>query len=337
MSTPNPVPHATPEPTPHAGPEPAPRSTRRSATGSTPDRRIDRLARPQLGLVTLGQSRSAGLTRRQLRTRADRDALERVQRGVYRTAGARTTWEQQLLAACLAAGGGAVASHRAAAVLWGLAEAPAPVEVSVPLARSPRPRGAVVHRSTDLRPVDVARRSGVPVTNPIRTVGDLGAVAPELVKPAVERGLHARLFTVAALWRLVDDLARPGRRGLGVLRRVLEARALGDTRCDSLLEPLFAEIVADMGLDVAYQHPIVVEGRRYVVDFAVPDVRLVVEVDGLEVHGTREAIDHDLARQNALVLAGWHVLRYTSTHLRRRRQAIREEVLDLVARRRRVA
>jgi very-short-patch-repair endonuclease len=309
-----------------SAPEPAPRPS--------PDRRIDRVARPQHGLVTLGQSRTAGLTRRQLRTRADRDALERVQRGVYRTAGARPTWEHQLLAACLAAGAGAVASHRAAAVLWGLAEAPAPVEITVPVARSPRPRGAVVHRSTDLRAVDVARRSGIPLTNPIRTVGDLGAVAPELVKAAVERGLYARLFTVAALWRLLDDLARPGRRGLGALRLVLDARALGDQRCDSLLEPLFADITARTGLEIAYQYPIVVDGRRYVVDFAVPTARLVIEVDGLEVHGTREAIDHDLARQNAIVLAGWQVLRYTATHLRRRRRAIRDEVIGLVATRR---
>lgn len=316
---------------PHRAPEPRPRPTRAAAPRSTPDRTIDRLARPQLGLVTLGQTRSAGVTERQIRTRTDRDALERVQRGVYRTAGVRPTWEQRLLAACLSAGAGAVASHRAAAVLWGLAETPAPVEITVPLARSPRPRSAVVHRSTDLRPVDVARRAGIPVTNPIRTVGDLGAVAPDLVKPAVERGLNARLFTIAALWRLVDELGRPGRRGLGVLRRVLDARALGDRRCESLLEPLFADIVADTGVEVAYQYPIVVDGRRYVVDFAVPPARLVVEVDGLEVHGTREAIDHDLARQNALVLAGWHVLRYTSTHLRRRRPAIRDEVSQLVA------
>ena len=135
------------------------------------------------------------MTRRRRRTRADRDALERVQWGVYRTAGARPTWEHQLLAACLAARASAVASHRAAAVLWGLAE--------------------------------------------------------------------------------LDDLARPGRRGLGALRQVLEARALGDQRCDSLLEPLFADIMATTGVEIAYQYPIVVDGRRYVVDFAVPTARLV--------------------------------------------------------------
>jgi very-short-patch-repair endonuclease len=298
------------------------------------DERIDRAARPQHGLVTVRQSRTLGIAESQMRARSDRDALVRLHHGVYRTAGARETWHQQLMAACLAAGGAAVASHRAAAVLWGLARPPGPVELTVPYRRKPSPRGVIVHRSTDLRPVDIVRRDGIPVTNPIRTVGDLGAVAPDLVKQAVERGLYTRLFTTAALWRLVAELGRPGRRGLGVLRRVLEQRALGDVRPESLLEAAFAEVVAATGIEIAYQHPVVVAGRRYVLDFAVPEATVCIEVDGLSVHSTREALDHDLARQNALVLAGWHVLRYTSTHLWRRRPAIRDELTRLVTARR---
>jgi len=297
------------------------------------DARIDRVARPQHGVLALRQARARGVGEGQMRTRRARASLIAVQRGVYRTAGAPASWHQQLLAACLAAGPTAVASHRAAGVLWNLADAPAPVELTVPYARGPRPRAAILHRSTDLRAVDVARRSGIPVTNPIRTVGDLGAVAPGLVKQAVERGIHSGLFTTTALWHLVDDLGRPGRRGLGVLRRTLEQRSLGDARCDSLLEPLFADIASTAGVEVLYQHAVVVAGRRYVLDFAIPAVRVCIEVDGLDAHGTRKGLDHDLARQNALVLAGWHVLRYTSTHLRRRRRAIRDEVIALVARR----
>lgn len=300
----------------------------------TTDTCLDRIGRTQLGLVAMTQARAVGISDHQVRTRRERGSLVRVQPSVYRTAGAKETWHQQVLAACLAAGPAAVGSHRAAAVVWYLADPPAPVDITVGPGRTPVVRGAVVHRSTDLRPVDVVRRSGIPVTNPIRTVGDLGAVAPELVETAVERGLHARLFTTAALWRLVADLGRPGRRGLGVLRQVLEQRALGDARPESLLEAAFAEVAAATDIGIVYQHPVVVAGRRYVLDFAVPEVKVCIEVDGLAVHGTRAALDHDLARQNALVLAGWHVLRYTSTHLRRRRAAIRDELTHLIAARR---
>ena len=46
-------------------------------------------------------------------------------------------------------------------------------------------------------------------------------------------------------------------------------------------------------------------------DFAYPQRRLAVELDGFESHGQRDAFDRDRARQNQLVLLGWTVLRFT--------------------------
>jgi very-short-patch-repair endonuclease len=67
-----------------------------------------------------------------------------------------------------------------------------------------------------------------------------------------------------------------------------------------------------------------------VLDFAVPAVKVGVEVDGLETRATRESLDHCDERQNRLVLDGWHLLRYTSTHVRQRPAAIRRELTRLV-------
>jgi predicted transcriptional regulator of viral defense system len=85
----------------------------------TVDDRIDRLARPQHGVVSLADVVGSGIAPDQLRARLDRGSLVRLDAGVYRTIGARWSWQQALLAACLAAGPEALASHRAAAVLWG--------------------------------------------------------------------------------------------------------------------------------------------------------------------------------------------------------------------------
>ena len=46
-------------------------------------------------------------------------------------------------------------------------------------------------------------------------------------------------------------------------------------------------------------------------DFAYPDVRLAIEVDGFGVHGTPRAMAKDFVRQNGLVPYGWRVLRFT--------------------------
>jgi very-short-patch-repair endonuclease len=49
----------------------------------------------------------------------------------------------------------------------------------------------------------------------------------------------------------------------------------------------------------------------FVVDFAWPDERLIVEVDGYHAHGTRAAFEADRARDLRLKLLGYDVARFT--------------------------
>ena len=60
-----------------------------------------------------------------------------------------------------------------------------------------------------------------------------------------------------------------------------------------------------MGLGFRRQMPI----AGYIVDFACPAHRIVVEVDG-SGHGATEAIVHDRKRDKVLKALGWTVLRF---------------------------
>lgn len=51
--------------------------------------------------------------------------------------------------------------------------------------------------------------------------------------------------------------------------------------------------------------------NTYYLDVAFRRARLALEIDGFAHHSSREAFEHDRARQNQLMLAGWTVLRYT--------------------------
>lgn len=53
------------------------------------------------------------------------------------------------------------------------------------------------------------------------------------------------------------------------------------------------------------------------VDLALPDLRLAIEHDGQAVHERPGVFTSDRRRQNALVAAGWTVLRFTAADLRR--------------------
>ena len=279
------------------------------------DRRVAELAASQHAVVGKAQVLASGMSRATLKRRLADGRLRILRHGVYVIPGAPSSWHQELVGACLAAGAGAAASHRAAGRLWGLLEGEQPLEITVPLRRAPRLRHVAVHRSTDLTPDHVTRRRRVPVTKPLRTMVDLGAVlSPDEVETALDRGLVAGLFAVPALVQVLNDLARCGRSGCGVLRRVLDDRALGDRSPDGVLEAKMAALLHDAGLPPCqFQHIVRDAVGRFVAkaDFARPEIRLAIEVDGWGSHGSRRAFQDDRDRQNRLVEAGWTVLRFT--------------------------
>lgn len=292
-------------------------------------------ARRQYGLVERSDLLAEGMESRAVTRALHSGRLEPMQAGAYRVAGTPGSWEQSVLAAVLAAGGDAVASHRSAARLWGLVDPDDDaVEISVRRARAPTPRSTIVHRSGDLADRWCTRRGAIPVTNPLRVLVDLGAVAPRWqVADALERALVVRLVSLAAVEWARAAHARPGRSGTGVLGKVLDARALGRRPPDSVLEARMGTLLQRHMLPMpVFQHE-VRDGARVVarVDFAYPDRMLAIEVDGLSAHASADALQRDLARQNALVALGWKVLRYTWPDVVRRPASVAAAIRSVLS------
>jgi very-short-patch-repair endonuclease len=288
------------------------------------------IAARQHGLVARWQALAAGIPASTF-DRLVGPHLERVRPAVYRILGAPPSREQRLLAACLAAGPDAAVSHRAAACSWELVEGEHDVvEIVTPRRQAILLRNVTVHRSKDLRADHVTYRSGVPTTNPMRTLVDLGAVCPQpIVAEALERGLVARLFSIVAVESMVFDVAQRGRDGVGVLRRVLDSRALRAAGPDGLLEPRMARLLRRYDLPQAVFQLVVRDERGGFlarVDFAYPHLKLAIEVDGFAVHGTPEAMAADFARQNALHAAGWRVIRFTWHQVVRRPREVADAI-----------
>ena len=274
------------------------------------DQQSAEVASGQRGAIERSEAMAAGHTRASLQHRVTTGRYQRVQPRVYRVAGAPVTYEQQLLEACKTTGG--VASHRAAAALWGLDVPPGTLEVSVTRPRCPRPKGVIVHRSTDLRPEECTVRFGIPITNPLRTLLDLGAVLPAwLVTDALDSALAKRLVTLPGLEVMVLTHGKKGRRGVGVLRKLLEERC--DTNPDSVLESRMMRLCRQHDLPLPKFQYVIRHGKAFVarVDFAYPEIKLAIEVDGYEKHSSLDAFQRDRSRQNDLVELGWTVLRFT--------------------------
>ena len=291
---------------------------------------LGQLASRNYGVFSTGQAAGFGVSDDALFRGVRRGRLLRLHAGVFAFVGAPESWERSVMAAVLAAGRDAVASHRSAARIWGLV-GPVDdiVEVTVPRRRGPRPSRVTVHRSRDLVPAHTTVRGRIPVTNPLRTIVDLGAVlSPEQVEDALDTGLSPpSLFSIGAIEWMRNEVTGPGRTGCGVVGHILNERALGDEVNDSLLEPRMARLLRNAGLPPAVFHYVITTpGGVFLaeVDFAYPGVRLVIEVDGFKIHATPKRMSKDFVRQNGLVPHGWHVLRFTW------RQVVREP--EMVAR-----
>jgi very-short-patch-repair endonuclease len=283
----------------------------------------------RLGVITRPRLLGLGVSDEEIMGRVQRGSLRLVHAGVYATFGRPLDHRGRVLAACLAAGDGAVASHRSALSMWDLLDGEHPIDITAPRLAHPTAGGFVLHRPNELRPVDVTSKQHVPLTNPMRSLLDAGAVLPRaVVGECVERALESRLVSVAGLRMILADLGGRGRTGTGALRGHLDTRALGDRRPESMIEPVMARLLyADLGIGpVEYQPTLVLGGQELRPDFLVSRALAVVEVDGLDAHSSREALDRDLARQNLLVRHGYLVLRYTITHLRRPAKVAKEIV-----------
>lgn len=279
-----------------------------------PDQHLARLAARQYGLYTTDQALAAGLTSSALCRRQESGRVQRLEPEVYRAAGAPETWHQRLLIACLTED--AVASHRAAAALFALdGFPPRIVEVVTPRWKR-RPNPSVrVHESTDLREAHRTQRCGIPVTTIERTLIDLGAVVPRIkVEQAFDEALRQGLTTPEAVRDRFLQLARRGRRGVGVLRPLLERRLGTSGPRPGEFERRVGRLLVNAGVpEPVFEHIIRTLGGAFVarVDLAYPPLRLAIECDSDRWHSGRARRQADLDRQNRLVLAGWTILRFT--------------------------
>jgi very-short-patch-repair endonuclease len=263
--------------------------------------------------------------------------LVRVHPGVSRLAVIKPAPIHAVHAALLAAGDGSLLSHLSAAWLWG-AEVTGhdPVDLTVlDRRRGLRLAGVRLHRPEDLRGLRPVVTQGLAVTNPIRTALDVGAVVgPPEVASIVESLVIQRLVTVGGLRRAIVAHARPGRRGIGALRIVLDDWRLGELPPDSVLEMTMSRLLRAHRLPPAVFHHIVrTADRTYELDFALVEPRIDLEVDGWTHHGSRRAFEADRRRDAELAAAGWLVLRFTWHQVRQRPAWVADRIRAVIAQR----
>jgi hypothetical protein len=295
---------------------------------------IARLAAAQHGVFSRKQAIEAGFHPSAIDRRVNTRAWEPVDRAVYRVTGTPPGWRQRLMAACLA--GPAIASHRSAAALLGFVDCDRDlIEVTALRHRRRRSSEVVWHESCHFETRDLTVVDGITTTRPLRTVLDLGVVVGvNRLEELFDDGLRRGWYSTHAVWTRWEELGGVLRPGGLVLEAVLERKTAGTRPVGSLLESRFLQLVSQAGL----RHPVaqyeVHDGDELVarVDFAYPELKLAIELDGEERHAGRSPRKSDARRERRLVRLGYRVLRFHWDDIRRTPGDVAREIADFVPR-----
>jgi hypothetical protein len=277
----------------------------------TPDALIDRFAALHHGLIPRTEARRCGLTPRQIEHRLATGRWLVVCRGLYRSASARPTWQQQALAACLAGPPLTVASHLTAAGLAALGRPSSEPNVTLPRGASGRRVPGRVHHSS-LATADRTVLAGIPVTSPSRTLLDCASVVGvrrlcDMVDTAFCAGLSHPAQVQAAIAR-----AGPGhgRTGVERLRAAIDAWT-AEIRPGSPAEMRLLRKIVEAGLEPPErQIEIYDEGGGFIgrIDMGWPHLRSGLEYDSDRFHNPRHW-QRDESRQLRYASVGWEVRR----------------------------
>jgi very-short-patch-repair endonuclease len=276
-------------------------------------RRVIEHARANGGVVTTREAQAMGMDRGTLARRVQSGIFTRIKRGVLVLPGSEIRNETDLDAACRRLN--AVISHQSAGRLHRFDGVPWSVPtVTVPHRLTHEFPGVYVHQSTDISDEEVVLIRGLPVTTAERTIIDLAAVLHESrLDWILDRALSSGAVELDRLAEVFAGLARRGKPGTTKTRQLLEKRDQSYVPPDSVLEQRLLGIIREEGLPAPksqFRPPWLVPSNGRV-DFAYPDLRLVIEGDSRRWHLLMKSFELDRQRDNLAQIAGWRILRFT--------------------------
>ena len=244
---------------------------------------------------------------RDLRAVHSRRTIERALREatIVRVARDRYTLPTTVSATLEAIRVGGTVSHLSAALLhgWPVKTVPDRTWVTVP-----RRRGALrievgpVHlHHGDLTPEERERR----VTTPLRTVLDCARTMPfDEALAVADSALRSRKVDRSELREAAARARGPGSAGI---RRVAAHAHPGAA---NPLESVLRALTIDVGLVMTPQLEVAESGVYARVDLGNEELRLIIEAEGYETHGTRKGLRRDCRRHTEFAVFGWTSLRY---------------------------
>jgi very-short-patch-repair endonuclease len=155
---------------------------------------------------------------------------------------------------------------------------------------------------------------GIPVTSLARTLLDVAATEDELaLRRIYERAERLQILNLTPIRKVLA--LRKGHRGAARLSALLDYDPTAAADAVSELERLYLDLLRSAGIPEP-QVNVLVDG--HLVDCYWPAADLVVELDGYEHHGDREAFERDRAKIADLRAGGHEAVQFTYRQITQR-------------------
>ncbi len=212
------------------------------------------------------------------------------------------------------------------------------IHITAPHGSSRTVPGVVVHETRLMHEADVVELApGLPATSPARTIVDLaGEMSIRRLRHLVQVQVRAERPSAVELHACFEALRRRGLPGVAKLEHVLVELFAAEPVAASELEARVMRALAAAGITGFEQQfkPPWYDGRRGIVDFANPGLRIVLEADGRRWHDSIQATADDHRRDRLAASHGWITLRVGWSEIVERPAATMNELETVVRRRR---
>ncbi len=281
---------------------------------------------------------AAGISGRSIERRIRSSVLHSFGHGVVGIEDPSEPARQQLAVALLMHPSGAL-SHQTAANLHALPHhrgnrSQTAVHLVIPHASTRAAAEFRTHQTRHLPESDLTVADTFRITTVERTLCDLATVSSlHRLIWLFEWALKERVTDRARLQACARALNRRGRTGTVKRREALDSIVEDHPIELSELERLFLALVSTIGLEgleLQFQPPWY-DGVRGIVDFALPRLKIIIEVDGRRWHSLTQDQRRDRDRDRRARASGWSVLRFGWDEITTRPDEVIADLLTAIA------
>lgn len=265
----------------------------------------------QHGVATDAQLRAVGLSADVQQRLIARGLLARFAPGVVGDAGTEATWQRRAMAATLAPGGTAILGGAAAARLHGLdgfTDVERIIVVVAHISRLHVGQDVTIVRARYLVDDDVTDVDNIRTLTIAATLVSLARVRHSLRSQALDAALRDGSEPIELRGVFVRH-QRCGARGPAEMISMLDQRV--DSRLPrSWFQRVAADLLDQHGISTVDEWAVCDEHGRLIaeLDLATVDVRVGLECQSWEWHGTPSAQRADAARKRRLRRLGWEII-----------------------------